>query len=64
MTMDFSARHVDFVIICYAVSAVMLLGMTAMVVLRSRNADRLLVKLEAERAKHRAARTPTHKVAK
>ncbi len=58
--MDFSARHVDFVIICYAVSAVMLLGMTVMVVLRSRNADRLLSKLEAERAKRRAARASAH----
>jgi len=54
--MDFSAPHVDFVLICYAVSAVLLLGMTAMVVMRSRSADRQLIKLEAERAKRRAAK--------
>lgn len=53
--MDFSAPHIDFVIICYAVSAVMLLGMAAMIVLSSRKADRQLVKLEAARAERKAA---------
>ena len=54
--MDFSAPHVDFVLICYAVSAVLLLGMTTMIVMRSRHADSQLMKLEAERAKRRAAK--------
>ena len=54
--MDFSAPHVDFVIICYVVSAVLLLAMSTMVVMRSRRADRQLIKLEAERAERRAAK--------
>ncbi len=57
--MDFSAPHVDFVIICYVVSAVLLLAMSTMIVMRSRRADRQLAKLETERAKWRAAKTAT-----
>jgi len=54
--MDFSAPHVDFVIICYVVSTVMLMGMMAMIVLGSKRADRQLAKLDDERAKFKAAK--------
>lgn len=49
--MDFSARNIEFVLACYAISAVLLLVMTATIVLRSKKHDRQLAQLEQARAR-------------
>lgn len=47
--MDFSAKHMEFVLACYGISAVLLVLMTATIVLRSKKHDRHLAKLELAR---------------
>jgi len=49
--MDFSAKHIEFVLICYGISAFMLLAMTVTIVLRSKQRDRQLAILEKARGK-------------
>lgn len=49
--MDFSAKHMEFVLACYAISAVLLVIMTATIVLRSKKHDRHLARLELARKK-------------
>lgn len=49
--MDFSAKHMEFVLACYGISAVLLLLMTATIVLRSKKHDRHLAKLNLVRKK-------------
>lgn len=44
--MDFSAKHIDFVLACYAISAVVLLAMTLIVMYNARKNDRQLARLE------------------
>lgn len=48
--MDFSAKHLEFVLACYGISAVLLLLMTVTIVLRSKKHDRHLARLEKARA--------------
>jgi len=49
--MDFSAKHMEFVLICYGISAFMLLAMTITIVMRSKQRDRQLAVLEKARGK-------------
>jgi len=49
--MDFSAKHIEFVLACYAITAVMLVLMTATIVWRSKKYDRDLARLEQARIK-------------
>lgn len=44
--MDLSAKHMEFVVACYVISAVFLLVMTLVIVLRARKHDNQLAKLE------------------
>ena len=48
--MDFSAKHMEFVLACYGISAALLLLMTVTIVLRARKHDRHLARLELARA--------------
>jgi len=56
--MDFSAKHMEFVLICYGVSAFMLLAMTITIVIRSKQRDRQLAVLEKARGKKKHKETP------
>ncbi len=49
--MDLSAKHMEFVLACYAISAVLLLVMTVTIVLRSKKHDKQLAQLEQARAR-------------
>ncbi|HFC04790.1 MAG TPA: heme exporter protein CcmD [Rhizobiales bacterium] len=49
--MDFSAKHIEFVLACYAISAVLLALMTITIVWRSKKHDRELARLEQARGK-------------
>ncbi|VAV86436.1 hypothetical protein MNBD_ALPHA08-2129 [hydrothermal vent metagenome] len=49
--MDFSARNIEFVLACYAITAVLLVVMTATIVLRAKKHDRELARLEQARIK-------------
>lgn len=49
--MDFSAKHMEFVLACYGISALLLVLMTATIVLRAKKHDRHLAKLELARSK-------------
>ncbi len=49
--MDLSAKHMEFVLACYGISAVLLLVMTLTIVIRSKQHDRQLARLEQARGK-------------
>ena len=51
--MDFSAKHMEFVVACYGISAIFLVIMTLAVVIRSKQRDRQLAVLEQARGKSR-----------
>ncbi|HFC05145.1 MAG TPA: heme exporter protein CcmD [Rhizobiales bacterium] len=52
--MDFTAKHIGFVLACYGISAVMLLIMSLAIVIRSKRYDRQLARLEQARGKRKA----------
>jgi len=49
--MDFAAKHIEFVLACYGISAALLVIMTIAVVLRSKQHDRQLAMLEKARGR-------------
>ena len=55
MPIDFSARHIGFVLACYGISIAVLVIMSLAVVMRSRRLDKQLGRLENSRAKRKKA---------
>jgi len=49
--MDFTAKHIGFVLVCYGISAVLLLAITLIITLRARGHDRKLASLEQSHGK-------------
>lgn len=51
--LDLANKHVDFVVACYGISAVLLLVMTVVIVYTARSKDRQLTALENRRRKRK-----------